>query len=49
MPLNLAVGLKIESDREPPFDTQEVAQKEPELRYKYWATVADIEIGQTVM
>ena len=35
LPLSLAVGLRVEGGREPPFDAQKVAQGGPELGREY--------------
>ena len=49
LPLSLAVGLRLEGGREPPFDTQKVAQGGPELGREYWASVADNRLGETLV
>ena len=49
LPLSLAVDLRVEDGREPPFDAQKVAQGRPKLNCEYWATVAVNKVGQTIV
>ena len=35
LPLNLAIGLRVEGGREPPFDAQEIAQRGSKLGSEY--------------
>ena len=46
---NLVDFMMVEDNREVMFDAQKVVQERPKLRCKYWATIANNVVRQTVM